>query len=400
MEPIVWDWAGLIVRWVHLITGVAWIGASFYFFHLDASLRRRPGLAAGVGGEAWQVHGGGFYRMQKYTVAPAELPEELTWFKYEAYFTWISGFLLLCVVYYFGAEVYQIDRSVMDLPVWAAVSIGIGSLALGWIGYDRLCKSRLGDDDVRLAGVGFVLLVAAAWAYTQVFSGRAAYIHAGSLIGTIMVANVFFVIIPNQKKIVADLIAGREPDPKLGKQGKQRSLHNNYLTLPVLFTMISNHYPMTYGSEWNWLILAGVIVVGGVVRHFYNLKHAGRGAQWWLWPVAAAFMGLVIAVSMTERETLGVAEGEAATGVRFAEIEPIVAQRCAVCHARRPSFDGFAEPPAGVVFETPEQIRREAARIHAQAVATAAMPPGNLTGITDEERRRLAAWIAAGAPVE
>jgi len=397
MEPLLWDWIGLIVRWLHVIAGIAWIGSSFYFIHLDASLRKRERLPHGVAGEAWQVHGGGFYRMQKYMVAPPELPDELTWFKWEAYTTWLSGAALMVVVYYLGAEIFLIDRNVLDLPVWVAVAISIGSLALGWLGYDLLCKSRLGADDARLGAVLFVLLVAAAWAYGQVFSGRAAYLHVGALIGTMMVANVFLVIIPNQKVAVADLIAGREPDPVLGRQARQRSLHNNYLTLPVVFTMISNHYPMTYASRWSWLILAGVLAAGGLVRHFYNLRHAGRRPQWWLWPAAAACMALIIGISMSRPQML--AEDEAADAT-FAEVAPVFARHCAVCHASEPSIDGFDAPPAGVVLETPEQIWRRADAIHAQAVLTDAMPPGNLTGITDAERRLIAAWVAAGAPRE
>jgi uncharacterized membrane protein len=397
VDPIVWDWIGLVVRWLHVVAGIAWIGSSFYFIHLDASLKRRDGLPAGVGGEAWQVHGGGFYRMQKYLIAPPELPDELTWFKWEAYTTWLSGFALLVVLYYVGAEIYLIDPERLDLPPWLAIAISIASLALGWLVYDRLCRSRLGADDSRLALVLFVFLVGAAWGYAQVFPGRTAYIHAGALIGTMMVANVFLVIIPNQKVVVADLIAGREPDPGLGREAKQRSLHNNYLTLPVVFTMISNHYPMTFSSAWSWLIFAGVLVVGGLVRHFYNLRHAGRRPQWWLWPAAAALMLLLVAVSMQRPQM--VADGEAAT-VPFALVREIIDQRCAVCHASRPSFAGFDAPPAGVTFETPDAIRREAARIQAQAIASDAMPPGNLTGITPEERRTIAAWLAAGAPVE
>ena len=396
MDPFVWDWIAMIVRWVHLITGIAWIGSSFYFIFLDASLRKAPAQPEGVAGETWQVHGGGFYRMRKYMVAPAEMPEELHWFKYEAYFTWISGFLLLALVYYLGAEVYLIDRSVMALPAWGATAIGAGSLAAGWLVYDRLCKSPIGENDGRLAALGFVLLIAASWGYTQVFSGRGAYVHAGALIGTIMVANVFFIIIPNQKKVVADLVAGRPPDPVLGIQAKQRSLHNNYLTLPVLFVMISNHYPMTFGSDWNWLVLAGIIVVGGVVRHFYNVKNQGGGTQWWLVPVAAVFLGLAIFVSI-DRSAVVV---EAGGSVGFAEVKPIFDQRCSPCHARQPTFEGFDAPPGGVTFETAQEIQAKVEKIHAQAVATDTMPPGNLTEMTEQERRSLAAWIAAGAPVE
>ena len=407
-NPIVSDWIGLVVRWVHLITGIAWIGASFYFIHLDASLRRSGNLPAGVGGEAWQVHGGGFYRMQKYLVAPAELPEDLTWFKYEAYSTWLSGFVLLGLVYYLSADLYLIDRSVMDLPVWAAVVISVVSLALGWVVYDQLCKSRLGANTALLCALGFVFLVAASWGYTQVFSGRGAYIHAGALIGTIMVANVFFVIIPNQKVVVADLIAGREPDPKLGGQAKQRSLHNNYLTLPVLFLMISNHYPLSFATRWNWLIVAVVIIVGAVIRHFYNMRHAGRPSPWWTWGVAAAGMVLIVWLSAAppvadEATAAGGASPAAPVTpdeVAFAEIENIVLSRCSMCHAAEPFWEGIAAPPKGVRLDTPEMIRKHAREIQLQATLSHAMPPGNVTELSSEERRILAAWIAAGAPLE
>jgi uncharacterized membrane protein len=405
-HPIIADWVGLIVRWIHLITGIAWIGASFYFIHLDASLRRSGDLPAGVGGEAWQVHGGGFYRLQKYLVAPAELPRDLTWFKYEAYATWLSGFVLLGLVYYLGADLYLIDPAVMDLPVWAAVLIGVLSLALGWIAYDQLCKSRIGTNTALLCAFGFVFLAAASWGYTQVFSGRGAYIHAGALIGTIMVANVFFVIIPNQKIVVADLIAGRTPDPALGEQAKQRSLHNNYLTLPVLFLMISNHHPLSFATRWNWLIVAVVIVVGAVIRHFYNMRHAGRPSPWWTWGVATVGMALVVWLSAAPplAEDTSARAGDrsavAPDAVAFAEIENIVLSRCSMCHAAEPLWAGIAAPPKGVRLDTAELIRKHADQIRLQATLTHAMPPANLTELSPEERRILAAWIAAGAPIE
>ena len=400
-DPIVWDWTQLVVRWIHLIAGIAWIGASFYFIHLDTSLRRPGGLPAGVAGEAWQVHGGGFYRMQKYTVAPAELPEELTWFKYEAYSTWLSGFVLLGLVYYLSADLFLVDSAVMDLPVWAAILISVVSLVLGWVIYDQLCKSRLGENTAGLCALGFVFLVAAAWGYAQVFSGRGAYIHAGSLIGTIMVGNVFFVIIPNQKIVVADLIAGRTPDPALGEQAKQRSLHNNYLTLPVLFLMISNHFPLAFGTRWNWLIVAVVIVVGGVIRHFYNVRHAGRPSPWWTWAVASAGMALVVWLSAAgpgEQEMA--TASEAAAPVPFVEVENIVLSRCSMCHAAEPFWEGITAPPKGVRLDTPESIRAHAGQIQLQATLSHAMPPGNVTELSPEERQILAAWIAAGAPTE
>jgi uncharacterized membrane protein len=399
-DPIVWDWIHLVVRWIHLITGIAWIGASFYFIHLDASLRRPGGLPAGIGGEAWQVHGGGFYRIQKYLVAPTELPKELTWFKYEAYSTWASGFILLGLVYYLSADLFLIDPAVMALPVWAAILISVVSLALGWVVYDQLCKSRLGANTALLCALGFVFLVAAAWGYAQVFSGRGAYIHAGSLIGTIMVANVFFVIIPNQKIVVADLIGGRTPDPALGHQAGQRSLHNNYLTLPVLFLMISNHFPLAFGTRWNWLIVALVIVVGAVIRHFYNMRHAGRPSPWWTWGVAAAAMALVVWLSAAWPGGEERAAADPPAPVAFAEVENIVLSRCSMCHAAEPLWEGMVAPPKGVRLDTPEMIRKHRGEIQRQATLTHAMPPGNITEISPEERQILAAWIAAGAPVE
>jgi uncharacterized membrane protein len=398
-EPVVADWTSLIVRWIHLITGIAWIGASFYFIHLDASLRRSGSLPAGVGGEAWQVHGGGFYRMQKYLVAPAELPGHLTWFKYEAYSTWLSGFVLLVLIYYVSADLYLIDPSVLALPVWAAILISVASLALGWVIYDQLCKSRLGANTALLCALGLVFLVAASWAYTRVFSGRGAYIHAGALIGTIMVANVFFVIIPNQKIVVADLIAGRTPDPALGEQARQRSLHNNYMTLPVLFLMITNHYPLSFATRWNWLTVGLVIIVGAVIRHFYNMRHAGRPSPWWTWGVAAAGMALVVWLSAARPG----GQEEAALPpepVVFTDVENIVLSRCSMCHAAEPLWEGIVAPPKGVRLDTPEMIRKHAPEIQRQATLTHAMPPGNITEISPEERQILAAWIAAGAPID
>jgi uncharacterized membrane protein len=399
-DPIVADWVSLIVRWIHLITGIAWIGASFYFIHLDASLRRSGSLPAGVGGEAWQVHGGGFYRMQKYLVAPAELPAHLTWFKYEAYSTWLSGFVLLGLIYYMSADLYLIDPAVMDLPVWGAILISVASLALGWVIYDRLCRSALGANTALLCALGFAFLVAATWGYTRVFSGRGAYIHAGALIGTIMVANVFFVIIPNQKIVIADLIAGRKPDPALGVQAGQRSLHNNYLTLPALFLMISNHSPLSFATRWNWLIVALVIIVGAVIRHFYNLRHAGRPSPWWTWGVAAAGMALVVWLSAALPGGEERAAAAAPAPVAFAEVENIVLSRCSMCHAAEPFWEGIVAPPKGVRLDTPEMIRRHASEIQRQATLTHAMPPGNITEISPEERKILAAWVAAGAPLE
>jgi len=399
MDAVLWEWINFSVRWLHVIAGIAWIGSSFYFVHLDSSIKQRPGLPRGAGGEAWQVHGGGFYHMVKYLVAPERKPEELTWFKWEAYATWLSGMALLVVIYYVGAELYLIDRHVADLPVLGAIMISLVGLALGWLVYDFMCKSPLGRNDVLLAGAGFVFLVVLAWLYTLIFSGRGAYMQMGALIGTMMVANVFLVIIPNQKKVVADLIAGREPDPKLGQQAKQRSMHNNYLTLPVLFVMISNHYPLAFASRFNWLILALVLVVGAIIRHFYNERHAGRPNPWWVWWVATAGMVLIAWLS-TAAPSGETAEAATPAAVDVAEVENIVLARCSMCHAAEPIWPDMPAPPKGVMLDSIEAIHQHARQIDMQVVRTHAMPPGNLTEITPEERQTLAAWLAAGAPAE
>jgi uncharacterized membrane protein len=399
MDAVLWEWINLSVRWLHVIAGIAWIGSSFYFVHLDSSIKQRPGLPKGAGGEAWQVHGGGFYHMIKYLVAPERKPEDLTWFKWEAYATWLSGMALLVVVYYFGAELYLIDRHVLDMPVLGAIMVSLAGLALGWLVYDGLCRSPLGRNDVVLAATGFAFLVVLAYLFTLIFSGRGAYMQMGALIGTMMVANVFLVIIPNQKKVVADLIAGREPDPKLGQQAKQRSMHNNYLTLPVLFVMISNHYPLAFASRFNWLILALVLVVGAIIRHFYNERHAGRPNPWWVWWVATAGMVLIAWLS-TAAPSGEAAEAATPAGTDVAEVENIVLSRCSMCHTAAPIWPDMPAPPKGVMLDSMELIHQHARQIDLQAVRTHAMPPGNITEITPEERQTLAAWLDAGAPAE
>jgi uncharacterized membrane protein len=400
MEIILWTWVDFALRWLHVIAGIAWIGSSFYFVHLDSSLQRRDGLPDGAGGEAWQVHGGGFYHMIKYLVAPARLPDQLTWFKWEAYTTWISGFFLLVVLYYASAELYLVDPLAFANPKWLAIAVSLALLILGWIVYDVLCRSPLGASEAGLSVAGFVFLVALAWLCTQLFSGRGAYMQMGALIGTIMVANVFFVIIPNQKKVVAALLSGQKPDPALGEQAKQRSMHNNYLTLPVVFLMISNHYPMSFASRWNWVIFALVLVVGAVIRHFYNVRHRGLPNPWWTWGVAAAGMALIVVLSAG-----GPSRGErAAVGpeqeVTFADVESIVLSRCSMCHAAEPLWPGIAAPPKGVMLDHPELIRLQAREIYLQAAASDAMPPANVTELEPEERGMLAAWYQAGAPAE
>ena len=391
-----WDWVNLLLRWGHVMLGIAWIGTSFHFIWLDASLRREEGQAEGVSGGSWMVHGGGFYHARKFMVAPAALPKELHWFKYEAYFTWVSGFLLLAVVYYLGASEFLIDPAVLALSPAAAIAISMGSLAAGWICYDALCRSPIGQKTGPLALAVFILAVGAAYAFAQVFSGRAAFLHVGALLGTIMSANVFFIIIPNQKKVVADLIAGRTPDPALGQQAKQRSLHNNYLTLPVVLMMLSNHYPMLYARADNWVYVAGVLVLGGLVRHYINSKDHGVTAWWldWVLPAAAVLAVVMIVSTMNFSSPSLPAD---APPVTMAQVQPIFQQRCQACHSAHPTDPGYRAPPKGIAFDTPEEIQRYAPVIYRMAVLTRAMPLGNKTGMKPEERMLIGRWIDEGA---
>ncbi len=397
MTDTLLEWASLLVRWTHVIAGIAWIGSSFYFIALDAGLQANPRLDPRVKGEAWQVHGGGFYNIQKFSVAPEFMPEHLTWFKWEAYGTWIFGFALLILTYYMNPSVYLIDPSIMNIDGADAVVAAAASLPIGWFVYDRLCRSWFGRKTARLAIAGFVLLCVATFGYTHVFSGRGAFIQVGALVGTIMAANVLVVIIPGQRKTVAALLKGEEPNPIWGQVAKQRSIHNNYLTLPVVFTMLSNHYSFTYASAtWSWLILACIFIASFLVRHWFNTLHTGATPDWRLWPAAAVPVVCAIALGAMGRPALPAAEAGTAVAT-FADVRQIVEQRCHACHAARPVFPGFGEPPKGVMFDTAEQIRRQAPQIMAQAVQTHTMPLGNVTSITDAERSVLGSWISAGA---
>jgi uncharacterized membrane protein len=398
VELILAESASAILRWLHVIAGIAWIGSSFYFIHLDLSLRPRPGLPPGVKGDEWQVHGGGFYHMMKYLVAPAQMPDSLTWFKWEAYTTWLSGFALLVLVYYLGADLFLIDKSVLDLTAVQAAVIAFVSLAVAWLAYEGLCRSPLGNHEVALALVGYVFLVALTYGFIHVFSGRGAFTQIGALIGTIMVANVFVIIIPYQKKSVAAMLAGKTPDPRWGALGKQRSVHNNYLTLPVVFLMLSNHYPLFYATRFNWLIVAIVLAIGPVIRHFFNSRHEGKGSPWWTWGVAAAGMAAVAWFSAAGPRTLTI--GALPPAPKFADVSNIVMSRCAMCHAAEPVWAGLAAPPKGVLLDTDEHIRLHAPLIAAAAVRSDAMPPGNITEMTPDERLTLASWLAAGAPAQ
>ncbi|HEY1151875.1 MAG TPA: urate hydroxylase PuuD [Pseudoduganella sp.] len=392
------EWANLLVRWLHIITGIAWIGASFYFVWLDNSIRPpAPGselAKKGVSGELWAVHGGGFYNPQKYLVAPAELPKELHWFKWEAYSTWLSGIALLTIAYYFNAQAMMVDKSVADLSSLQAVGVGIAALVTGWVVYDLLCKSPLGKSDKWFGVTIFALLVAAAWALTHVLSGRAAYIHIGAMIGTIMVANVAMVIIPGQRKMVQAMSVGSLPDPQYGIKAKQRSVHNNYFTLPVLFIMISNHYAMTYQHKQAWLVLAFIMAAGVFIRHFFNLRHKGRVE--WRYPAIGVALLLAVAVAIAPARPAAVA-ASADPAAEFAKVKAIIDQRCISCHSAHPTQPGFATAPAGVMLDTSDQIHQRAAQIQKQVVELKAMPIGNLTNMTDAERAQIAAWLAAGA---
>jgi uncharacterized membrane protein len=395
MEAYLLDWANLLLRWLHLIAGIAWIGASFYFVMLDTSLKppKKPEDAKrGVFGELWAVHGGGFYCSQKFLTGPKGEPltHDLHWSKWEAYTTWLSGMGLMAVIYWLGASTYLIDASVMALSPAAAVAISVAFLATGWIVYDQLCRRLVGRDTL-LAALIFVFVVACTWLLHQVFSARGAYIHVGAMLGTMMVANVFFHIIPGQKKMVAQIRAGEEVDPRPGLIGKQRSVHNTYFTLPVLFTMISNHYPMTYANPNGWLILVVIMLAGVLIRQFFVLRHRGEFKLWL--PATGTALIAVLAVLLAPKPID--ASGEA---VPFARVQQIVHERCTTCHAAQPTWDGFAQPPKGIVLETPEQILAHAIK-SVETVASGYMPLGNLTAMSDEERQLVAVWFAQGARV-
>lgn len=397
---ILHDWAAFAIRWLHVITAIAWIGSSFYFIALDLSLRKAPGLPEKAHGEEWQVHGGGFYHITKYLVAPERLPEHLTWFKWESYATWLSGAALLMVVYWAQSELFLIDPAKVELSTWTAVLISALSLTVGWVIYDRLCKSRLGENPTTLMLLLFVLLVVMAWGYDQVFTGRAALLHLGAFTATIMTANVAMIIIPNQRIVVADLKAGRTPDPKYGKIAKLRSTHNNYLTLPVVFLMLSNHYPLAFASRYNWLIAALVFLMGVTIRHFFNSSHAGKPKPWWTWGATALlFLGIVwlssLGTQRLEGEDVALTAREArlTADPHFEAVRDIVAGRCSMCHAAEPNWDGLATAPKRVVLESDAQIARHAREIFLQAGLTNAMPPGNVSFIEPEERATLRAWF-------
>ena len=395
---IIWEWIMFAVRWLHVITAIAWIGSSFYFIALDLGLRQAANLPAGAHGEEWQVHGGGFYHIRKYLVAPAEMPEHLTWFKWESYWTWLSGVAMMFLVYYGGAELYLVDTAVWDVPAWQAIAVSLVSLTVAWVAYDLLCKSKFGDDNRRLMLLLYIILVAMAWGYTQLFTGRAVFLHLGAITATVMTANVFFIIMPNQRIVVADLQAGRVPDAKYGKIAKQRSTHNNYLTLPVIFLMLSNHYPLAFATPYNWVIAALVFLMGVTIRHYFNSKHARSGNPTWTWAVTAVLFVLIMWLSSipraeVEEDTAMAPQAQRfASAAHFEDVSDMIAGRCSMCHADEPFWDGILWAPKAVKLDTPERVAARAREIYLHAGVSTAMPPANVSFMEPEERALVRKW--------
>ena len=398
---IIWDWIAFSVRWLHVITAMAWIGASFYFIALDLMLKPNPALPHGAHGEEWEVHGGGFYHTVKYLVAPAQMPEHLTWHKWQSYSTWLSGAALLMIIYWVGGELFLIDPTKADLALWQGILISGGSLTIGWLAYDAMCKSKLADHPTLLMLLLFVILVIMSWGYHQIFTGRAALLHLGAFTATIMTGNVFFQIMPNQRIVVEDLKAGRTPDARYGKIAKVRSTHNNYLTLPVVFLMLSNHYPLAFATQHAWIIAALIFLTGVTIRHYFNTMHrTGRGPNW-TWPVTVGIMILIAWLSTqpgmdsyeeSEARALTAHETRFASAASFEDAYFAVVGNCSMCHGREPSWDGMNWPPKGVVLETEADVARHAEQIYLQAGRTHAMPPPNAIQMDPEARRQIVTW--------
>ena len=407
---LLWDWVGFSIRWLHVVTAMAWIGASFYFIALDLMLKPADDMPEGASGEEWEVHGGGFYHTTKYLVAPSRLPEHLTWHKWQSYSTWLSGAALLMVMDWVGGELFLLDPTKAELALWQGILISGGSLSIGWLAYDFMCKSKLSEHPTILMLLLFVILVAMSWGYNQVFTGRAALLHLGAFTATIMTANVFFQIMPNQRIVVADLKAGRAPDAKYGKIAKVRSMHNNYLTLPVVFLMLSNHYPLSFGTQYAWIIASLIFLTGVTIRHYFNTMHkTGRGPHW-TWGVTV-FLMIVIAWLSTVRTVESIEEAEArdltayeqkfASVAGFNEAYDIVLGNCSMCHAREPFYEGIRWAPKGVHLETKGDVARNAEQIYLQAGVSHAMPPPNaIRTMTPKNREKIIAWVRLGRDAE
>ena len=399
---VIWDWIAFSVRWLHVVTAMAWIGASFYFIALDLMLKPAHSLPEGASGEEWEVHGGGFYHTVKYMVAPSTMPEHLTWHKWQSYSTWLSGVALLMIVYWVGGELFLLDPNKADLTLWQGILISGGSLTIGWLIYDQMCKSKLAEHPTTLMLLLFIVLVAMSWGYNQIFTGRAALLHLGAFTATIMTANVFFQIMPNQRIVVADLKAGRVPDAKYGKIAKVRSTHNNYLTLPVVFLMLANHYPLAFGTDYSWIIASLIFLTGVTIRHYFNTMHkTGRGPHW-TWVVTVVIMILIAWLSTAPlHQSLEEAEARAltpyeqkfATAEGFDEAYEIVIGNCSMCHAREPTWEGMRWPPKNVVLETKSDVARYAEQIYLHAGLSRAMPPPNSFLMNDASRDVIANWV-------
>ncbi|WP_458792874.1 urate hydroxylase PuuD [Yoonia sp. MH D7] len=401
---ILWEWLAFVVRWLHVVTAMAWIGASFFFIALDLGLKKAPNMPAGASGEEWQVHGGGFYHIQKYMVAPENMPEHLIWHKWQSYITWVSGAALLMIVYWVGGELFLLDPSKADLSLWQGILISGGSLTIGWLAYDFMCKSKLSEKPTLLMLLLFVILVVMAWGYDQIFTGRAALLHLGAFTASIMTGNVFFQIMPNQRIVVADLQAGRKPDPKYGKIAKVRSTHNNYLTLPVVFLMLSNHYPLAFGTEYAWIIASLIFLTGVTIRHYFNTMHATGSGPSWTWGVTVVLMIVIAWLStVPAMDTYEEAEARILTPYeqKFASAEGFelamdtVIGNCSMCHAREPVWGNMQWAPKGVVLETKGDVARHAKQIYLHAGVSHAMPPPNAVTMDEQARATLVAWYRA-----
>jgi len=399
---ILWDWIAFSVRWLHVVTAIAWIGASFYFIALDLGLRKAPNMPAGASGEEWQVHGGGFYHIQKYTVAPENMPEHLIWHKWQSYMTWVSGAALLMIVYWVGGELYLLDPTKAELSLWQGIVISGGSLTIGWLAYDYMCKSPLGGQPTVLMLLLFVLIVIMSWGYNQIFTGRAALLHLGAFTATIMTANVFFQIMPNQRIVVDDLKAGRIPDAKYGKIAKLRSTHNNYLTLPVVFLMLANHYPLSFGTQYAWIIASLIFLTGVTIRHYFNTMHATGTGPHWTWGVTVLLMIVIAWLStvrtgdtweLAEARDLTPYEQKFASVASFDDAYTTVVGNCSMCHAREPAWGRMQWAPKGVYLETPGDVARHANDIYLQAGVSHAMPPPNAIRMDNAARATIVAWI-------
>lgn len=387
LEAHIHEWLNLLIRWIHMIVGIAWIGASFYFNWLENRLDRSQPQEEGIAGNLWAIHGGGFYHLKKFQVAPPSLPVDLHWFKWEAYTTWLSGMVLLFVVYYFNSQAFMLDPSKSDLDPSSAIALGLGTITISWLVYHYLCKSALRSQPLLLAGVLVLLLACLAWQLDSVLSSRAAYIHVGAAIGTIMVANVFFVIIPGQLELVTALKENRQPDASPGKDGLLRSRHNNYLTLPVLFIMISHHFPSTYGNSQAWMVLVGVSLISVAVRHYFNIRHMKKQA---IWILPAAMICMVVAMLLTAPKTV---QNFSDAHIDDVDVMVVVNQRCTVCHSSSPTQAGFSAAPGNIMLDTVEQLKSHAPRVLISAVTTKTMPLGNLSAMTEEERTLLGLWL-------